>query len=328
MSTAERTCRTSIFDPECRGTFETPGISVVITAYNYARYLPDSIGSALAQEYPTLEVIVVDDGSTDNTPEVLGQFGDRIRVERKANAGLSAARNTGICLAKYPLIAFLDADDIWTPRFLHTMASLLIPLPPEYGMVACAHVLIDDKGTPIVRPQEEPATSPIDVTVRDLIFKSRFSPSSVLVRRDCFDQSGMFDMERTSSEDRDMWIRIATHRKVLYSTTPLIEVRVHGKGMSRNADRMKSNMGAVLRKAFRAGLVPRADIIFWLKAAAFRLFETSWMYHDSGRYWQAFSDCLASLLIWPMPFQRQGLRQPRFFRVRAMARFLLLGIRL
>src|SRR5437773_3781756 len=93
-------------------------VSVVIPTYNYARYLPEAIDSALAQTHAPLEVIVVDDGSTDDTPRVLAVYGDRIRVIRQANRGPGAARNTGIAAARGEYVGFLDADDVWLPRKL------------------------------------------------------------------------------------------------------------------------------------------------------------------------------------------------------------------
>ena len=94
-------------------------VSVVIPAYNYAHFLPEAIASVLAQTGADLELIVVDDGSPDNTPEVCARCADpRVRLVRQPNAGLSAARNTGIREARFPYVAFLDADDRWEPGFL------------------------------------------------------------------------------------------------------------------------------------------------------------------------------------------------------------------
>ncbi|HEX3110532.1 MAG TPA: glycosyltransferase family A protein, partial [Thermoanaerobaculia bacterium] len=109
-------------------------VSVVIPSYNYARYLGEAIDSALGQTLPPLEVIVVDDGSTDDTPAVLAAYGDRIRVLRQKNAGVAVARNSGIAAARGECVAFLDADDVWLPRKL----ELQIPLfTDSVGLVHC-----------------------------------------------------------------------------------------------------------------------------------------------------------------------------------------------
>ena len=99
-------------------------VSVVMAAYNYAPYISEAIESVLAQTRPPLDVIVVDDGSTDATPEVLAAFGDRIRVLRQTNQGASAARNRGIEAARGEYIAFIDADDVWKPRKLELQMAL------------------------------------------------------------------------------------------------------------------------------------------------------------------------------------------------------------
>src|SRR5690242_10687505 len=95
-----------------------PGVSVIIPAYNYARFLPQAIESALQQDYPEFEVLVVDDGSTDNTAEIAAVYSradKRVRYLHQKNAGLPAARNTGIQHARFDFIGFLDADDAWLP---------------------------------------------------------------------------------------------------------------------------------------------------------------------------------------------------------------------
>src|SRR4051812_45065439 len=112
-------------------------VSIVIPAYNYARYLPSAVESLLAQSYPALEVVIVDDGSTDETPRVCPQFpAPGVRYVRQANTGRSAARNTGIREAGHTFIGLLDADDRWEPEFLARVMAQFAALPPEYGAVA------------------------------------------------------------------------------------------------------------------------------------------------------------------------------------------------
>src|SRR5437763_447547 len=93
-------------------------VSVIIPAYNFARYVPEAIDSVLAQTYAPFEVIVVDDGSTDDTPKVLAAYGNRIRAIRQVNQGVAAARNTGLAAAGGEYVAFIDSDDTWEPRKL------------------------------------------------------------------------------------------------------------------------------------------------------------------------------------------------------------------
>src|SRR5947207_1112090 len=125
------------------------GVSVVIPAFNYARFLPAAIDSVLRQTFSDFEILVVDDGSTDDTPQVVASFtGPRIRYIRQENAGLSAARNTGIRNARAPFVAFLDADDEWLPDFLATMLDAFETLGEDFAIVACGAERMDQAGRP------------------------------------------------------------------------------------------------------------------------------------------------------------------------------------
>jgi len=120
-------------------------ISVIIPAYNHARYLAEAIDSVLAQTYAPLEIIVVDDGSTDGTPAVAASYGDRIRYIRQENAGVGAARNNGIAAARGEYLAFLDSDDIWLPEKLEREIALF-DADPQLGFVHCGVEKFDESG--------------------------------------------------------------------------------------------------------------------------------------------------------------------------------------
>jgi len=110
-------------------TPSTPLVSVIIPAYNATAFLGETLDSVLAQTYPNLEIIVVDDGSTDDTPDLLGSYGDRIRVLRQANSGQATARNHGAREAHGELLAFLDSDDLWDPDKIARQVELLDRFP-------------------------------------------------------------------------------------------------------------------------------------------------------------------------------------------------------
>src|SRR6478736_2185706 len=121
------------------GEAVAPAVSIVIPAYNYAHYLPETIASVLAQSFARFELLVVDDGSTDNTKAVVQALKDpRIRYVWQPNRGLSAARNTGIAECRFNYVAFLDADDLWQPDFLECVMAEYSRLEPEYALVATA----------------------------------------------------------------------------------------------------------------------------------------------------------------------------------------------
>ena len=301
---------------------QAPGVSVIIPAYNYAQFLPQAIDSALAQNVPDLELIVVDDGSTDNTREIAARYGDRLRYIHQENAGLPAARNTGIKAATRPYIAFLDADDFWRPDMLAVCLEAFAELPDDYALIACRHERIDAEERPLLVTHRDRDFHG-EVSVRDLLLKTRFATSGVVAKRQVFASCGTFDLELTSSEDRDMWIRIA-HRGGRLHLLPerLVLIRDHPGSMSKNAARMAQNMRRVLRKARRAGCVARWRLGFWARAGAFCNYQVAWMYHAEGRQAAAIRCLLISLLRWPCFWRPARLDCPFLFRLRALRRFI------
>ncbi|MBI5773426.1 MAG: glycosyltransferase [Verrucomicrobia bacterium] len=299
-----------------------PGVSVIIPAYNYAHFLPHAVDSALAQDYAPLEIIVVDDGSTDNTPEITARYGGRIRCIRQPNAGLSAARNTGLHAARHPFVAFLDADDVWLPGMVRRTMETFARLEKNFALVGCVSAFIDAEG----RPFEIRKLYPDDdreITVRDILVSTRFAPSSVIARREVFETCGGFDPTLRSSEDRDMWIRVTARHRAFRLGRPLVQIRRHGNNMSRHADRMKSNMGRVIQKSRAAGVVPRGQFWFWMKVLSFYHFQTSLMFNGQRRRGRALGSLGLSLLLWPWFAGAHDLNQPGLFRLRTLARYLL-----
>jgi glycosyltransferase involved in cell wall biosynthesis len=300
---------------------EIPGVSVVIPAYNYARFLPGAIESVLNQTYPRFELIVVNDGSTDETAEVVARYGGRVRYIYQENAGLSAARNTGIRAAEFPFVSFLDADDEFAPDLLDRIMSVFASLPPNFGLVSCRELQIDANGD--FRPQKSlDLGGDWEITIRDVLLKTRFPACGLVVRREVFEQCGYFDTSLRSSEDRDMWIRIAVCWRLHQVAEPLVRIRQHAQSMSKNGDRMKENMRQVIRKAYAARVVPRTAIVFWLQVISFFHYQTAWMYHDMKRHPAALRDLLTSMILWPFFAKNRTLNEPALFRLRSLRRFL------
>ena len=161
-----------------------PGVSVVIPCYNYGRFVNGAIDSVIRQTHAPLEIIIVDDGSTDHTREVVAAYGEQVRYHYKANAGLSAARNTGIAAARCPFVAFLDADDEWLPGMLECILQAFESLPDEFALVACRSAIMDVAGNPLSLKQFN-QNYPREIKVKDLLLKSRFQPSGAVVKRCC-----------------------------------------------------------------------------------------------------------------------------------------------
>jgi glycosyltransferase involved in cell wall biosynthesis len=223
-----------------------PLISIVIPAYNAEAFIAEAIESVLAQDYQIREIIVVDDGSTDNTPGVLESYQNRIRFIRQSNAGLGTARNTGIAAANGELIAFLDADDRWLPEKLSKQYKCLIH-NPKAGLV---HTDLLEW-----RPQESSQTHREigrgefqGSCLPSLIQNNRVLPSTVLVKKECLDRVGNFDPQPTGVEDWDLWLRIAREYEFAYVAEPLVLYRMHDANMSANSLRMRSGEFYVLQK--------------------------------------------------------------------------------
>lgn len=235
-------------------TTPAPLVSVVVPNYNHARYIGDAIHSVLNQRFRNFEIIVVDDGSTDNSREVVARFGDRVRYIWQTNSGLSAARNTGIVQARGDLIGVLDADDMYEPDFM----SVLVPIlqaDEEAEAVYCGYRFVDVSNQPL--PQVEARLISPDRLFQALADGNFLVPESILVRRRCYEKVGLFDVNLRACEDVDMWLRIAKHYKVLGVTNILTRHRILPNSMSTDPTRQTENRLAVIRKHF--GAKPSAE---------------------------------------------------------------------
>jgi len=302
------------------------GVSVVIPTFNYAKFLANTVDSVLRQTFRNFELIVVDDGSVDETRAVMESFHDeRVRYVYQENSGLSAARNTGIHHARFDYIAFLDADDQWMPDLLETVMKSFAGLPSEYGMVVGGYAGMDGDGNP-TEGRKRRIAADRELLARDFLMKNPGPLSSSVVLKSCvFRDCGVFDTTLRSSEDRDMWIRAAMRYRVYFICKPLVFIRKHRQSMSAHAVRMRENTLKTIRKAYDNRVVSRFNIPFWLRVLGVYYFETAWTHYDEGQNGAALGFILRSLLIWPGPLPTARLNEPPFFRLRALVHFLLRG---
>jgi hypothetical protein len=228
-------------------------ISVVIPAYNQAPYIAQSVQSVLGQTRGDFELVVVDDGSTDRTPDILAGFRDsRLRVVRQANAGLSAARNAGLRESRAPLVTFLDADDYFLPDKLEVLAAWLDD-HPDAGLVVGRARYVDTAGATL-RDQETIRARP---ALPDLLMENPICVSSVLLRRSWLDRAGWFDETLRACEDWDLWLRLlAAGCRMAWLDRPVVAYRFHPGQMTRQSDRMRTALLATLDKFFRAPGLP------------------------------------------------------------------------
>lgn len=211
-----------------------PLVSVVVGSFNGERYLAEAIESALAQDHPAVEVVVVDDGSTDATPDIVARY--PVRSIRQPNGGQGAAKNTGVAAARGELIAFLDHDDVWFPAKLSRQVEALAARPEAAGALARLEVLLEP-GVPhppwLTRSREYPW----------------FPPSSWLLRRAAFEQVGPFD---TVSIGPDFdWMLRARDSGAQFEIVegPLGRYRFHGENVSYRRGEIRDHGFEALRRS-------------------------------------------------------------------------------
>ncbi len=227
----------------------TPAVSVILPTYNRAWCLRRAIVSVLAQTWTDFELLVVDDGSTDNTADVVASIGDaRVRyIKAERNAGVSAARNLGVQQARAELIAFQDSDDEWRVEKLERLVGAV---RADTGLVACGHICVDDMSMSFLgidSPEEV-----LDVT--GMVVLRLPGASRWLVRRQLVVDLGGFDVELDCFEDWELALRISERQRVLFVNQPL---HLYSKtpdslfaaesGYARNLKRILSRHGARLK---------------------------------------------------------------------------------
>jgi len=224
----------------------SPRVSVVIPAYNAAATLSETLASVFAQTFTDYEVVVVDDGSTDSTREVLARYHDRVRVLSKMNEGKPAStRNLGVRNARGDYVAFLDADDRWRPEKLELQVAVL-DQNPAVGLVYTGAVVIDAEGRELkVRSCSPEARGRID---RLLSVRNVMVGSSVVARRRAIEEAGGFDENLTSIENWDLWVRIARRWSVEFVDQPLTLYRVHAGNRSADVELRKRNIFRIIAK--------------------------------------------------------------------------------
>jgi glycosyltransferase involved in cell wall biosynthesis len=209
-----------------------PKVSVIIPTHNRAEFLCSAVTSVLNQTFQDFEIVIVDDASKDHTREVIANFNDtRIKViHNQMSKGDAGSRNIGIMNSNCEYIAFLDDDDEWLPEKLKIQACLLDNSPKNFGGVCTDHFMIEEMGgrTLFISNPEN----------NDLSKGNFITTSSVLLRRECFEQCGLFDENMPTSSDCDMWIRISRKFSFEIIKTPLVKYRIHENRLTLNYEKM------------------------------------------------------------------------------------------
>lgn len=222
-----------------------PKASIIIPVYNCEKYIRECVESALAQDYENVEVIVVDDGSTDATPKILKEFGDNIRYIRQENQGAAAAFNNGLRIAKGSLIAWLSADDVFMP---HKIKYQVEEFQKDHSLalVYTDCIIIDAAGREL--KEEHTYCPPPGRFVRELLTRFFVTSPTVLIRRECIEKIGYFDETLLAYVDADIQLRLLKYYRFAHIPIPLVKYRWHSANQSHNYKLLQESRDRVFLK--------------------------------------------------------------------------------
>lgn len=289
-----------------------PRVSVIIPCYNQARFLAEAIQSTLDQDYPAKEVIVVNDGSPDNTREVAAAFDERIIYIEQPNSGAAGARNTGIRASHGEYIAFLDADDVCLPGRLAQQAAIL-DQHPEIGLVATDAYLVDSAGHHLGLKSALSGTPRHADDFRWETVEYCATTSTVMARRQCFETCGYFEESvgehSAGGEDWLAWVRISHDFPMVYLSTPTIKYRLHEINVTRFPESISRKNRLACHLAITWERFPTYPAHFRAKLLFYR-FATAWRVEPKREALGYFLRALATdptQLPYGLRVTRQGL---------------------
>jgi glycosyltransferase involved in cell wall biosynthesis len=296
-------------------------VSVVMPTFNSAGYIAEAIESVLAQTYRHWEIIVVDDGSTDDTRAVLAPYSKKITYLRQDNCGVSAARNLAIKHARGELFAFLDADDVWYPEKLILQVQAFNQYP-EAGLSFTNHLEFDGSGVchesgfderifSWIKEHKIPDTEfAYGWIYRQLLVGNGIHTSSIVVKREAVEQVGMFDEAFKICQDHDLWLRIAKNHPVIGVNEVLCGYRFHSDGLSGSNDvrmfRWQEDSLRVLEKHLRNGWIPSQFHSLVKTTLGGLCWAVGWNYFRRNRFKEARSLFLEGVRYKPLQM-KQGL---------------------
>jgi glycosyltransferase involved in cell wall biosynthesis len=263
-------------------------VSVIIPTYNSVKYVIAATESVLAQTFKDFEIIVVDDGSTDETESVLSLYQNKIRYIRQPNNGVAVARNRGIAESRGKYVAFLDADDTWLPNKLERQMNAMRQ-QTQYQACYSAFTVVDSDLNPlgISRSRRHGKALEDLLTCGNIIG----SICTVICVRSLFEKVGAFDPALSQCADWDMWVRLAAQTEFLYLDEPLVTYRQHGTNMSRDASLLEHDSLRVLTKGFAMPELSAATKAKRQPAFARNYMVLAGTYFHAGRY-QDFTRCM------------------------------------
>ncbi len=209
-----------------------PCVSVIVPTYNRARLIRETLNSVFEQTYHDYECLVIDDGSTDDTCEAIGDLLPRLIYHPIGHSGAATAYNTGLTLARGEYVAFLDSDDRWEDRFLEQMTAALAAAPWA-GFAYCDYSTFDEHGT--TQSAWLIADEKLHGDIFGRLLRSDFiANGTLLIRRTCFGSVSGFDPQYVVAFDWDLWLRLAMRFKAEYVDGTLAHIRVHPNQLTHN----------------------------------------------------------------------------------------------
>jgi len=231
-------------------------VSVIIPAYNAEKYIGEAINSVLSQMYTDFEVIVIDDGSTDETQARVKEFGELVSYYYKQNNGPASARNFGVKKAKGEFIAFLDADDLWEPEKLEKQLNFL-NRHPEIVLVCSAIYSFGTRSKTYYLLSTKTHQGNL---FRSLFLKSFIHTSSVIIKKKAIiEDVGGFKEEYRWGEDYDLWLRIAKRFPIAYLGEPLVRIRSHEQNISKAKISLRQNAIKIIKEYYDPRYISKSD---------------------------------------------------------------------
>lgn len=276
---------------------KTPLVSVVIPAYNAIRFVNATIDSVFAQTFQNFEILVIDDGSTDNTKEVLETYGDKIRYLPKENGGVSSARNFGIENAKGKYIAFLDADDVWMPEKLEKQVAAMEE-DEKIGLCYVATQKVDEELNYLNSIKVSNCTDYTETLLLNLNIVSG-SCSSAMVRQDIIQQTDGFDSKFSTYADWEFWLRLSLLTKFFPIDEELVKYRMVKGSMSSKPEVTKRDALGVLEKFFSLPNLPEKYKRLQNKAFSNHLMIVSGEFLHNGKIGESLNCIWQGVRLYP-----------------------------
>jgi len=296
-------------------------VSVVIPAYNAGQYIRAAIESVLAQTRPADEVIVVNDGSSDDTRAIVNSYAPRVRLVSQENQGPSVARNTGVQAASSEFIAFLDADDQWLPQKIAVQLEAIRSIPGAvlcYTSLLLNHSDMDDPG--MDRPDGlqtiQPAAATADLPDRLRLGNPGILPSCVMLPRAAFLQAGGFPHHLTIGEDWALWLRLIALGPFCVVDEPLTRYRVSNAGISSDPDLMLADACSMIEGPLLAGFTGIPRWLWRKRILSYQFYKAALTARAVGQHDKELRLLLQSFAAWPSPTW-----EPRRFKVLAVTLF-------